>query len=112
MENISHPASIQERRLKPRMKCNYPAVVQGQVNGGKKFREEGRVINLSRCGIYMVLNQVIPDGKEVSIRIALPTGMLEFGSSKLATSGTVVRSESRLDGTFGVAIKFQNYRIL
>ena len=112
MENFSGPASFPDRRIKPRMKCNYPAVVQGYDYDGKKFKEKGRVINLSRSGIYVLLNQAIPDCNEASIRIALPTGILEFGTSKLDTSGTVVRREQRVDGASGVAIKFQNVRFL
>ena len=70
------------------------------------------VVNLSRSGIFMLLERAIPECDEVSIRIVFPTGMLEFGSSKLATVGKVVRRENREDGAFGVAIKFQNYRII
>jgi hypothetical protein len=112
MENHSEPAPFLERRLKPRMKCNYPAMIQGQDGGGKKFKEKGRVVNLSRGGNFVLLNQPIPDCYEVSVHIALPTGILEYGSSKLVTNGTVVRREPCLDGTFGVAIKFQNVRFL
>lgn len=112
MEDYSGLTSFPDRRNKPRMKCNYQARVQGLGYDGKKFGEEGRVTNLSRSGIFVLLNQAIPDGNEVSIRIALPTGILEFGTSRLATSGTVVRSEPNLEGAFGVAIKFQNVRFL
>ena len=87
-------------------------MIQGQDGSGKKFKEKGRVVNLSRNGVFLLLNQVIPDCYEVSLHIAFPTGILEYGSSKLATTGTVVRRELCLDGTFGVAIKFQNVRFL
>ena len=93
------------------MECNYPALVQGSNVSGEKFKEEGKVVNLSRSGIFVLLNQAIPDYYEVSARIDLPTGIAEFGSSRLTTIGTVVRSEPRGDGAFGVAIKFQHFQI-
>jgi hypothetical protein len=94
------------------MKCNYPAKVQGHDGNGKKFIEEGSVVNLNRSGILVLLNRAILDCYEVSVRIALPTEFLEFGTSKLATRGTMVRCEPRPNGVPGVAIKFQHYRIL
>jgi len=112
MENNSETAPLLERRIKPRMKCNYPAMVQGQDGTGKKFNNKGRVVNLSRSGIFVLLNQAITDCSEVSVHIAFPTGILEYGSSKLATTGSVVRRELSQDGTFGVAISFQNVRFI
>ena len=112
MEFLYNSGTFADRRLKPRMKCNYAAVVKGHDTSGKKFMQEGRVVNLSRSGIYVLLTQAIPDCHEISIKIALPTGFLDFGSSKLATTGTVVRRETGADGVFGVAIKFQNVRYL
>ncbi len=107
------PAPVSDRRLKPRRKCNYPIVVWGHSRIGMQFMEEGIVTNLCKGGIYVVLNKPIPDCAEVSMRIALSvTRILEFGSSKIATTGTVVRKETRPDGTFGVAIQYQNYRTL
>jgi hypothetical protein len=94
------------------MKCNYPAKIQGREGNGKRFEETGRVVNMSRNGIFMLMNRAILDSYQVSVQIALPTGILEYGSSKLITTGTVVRSEPFPDGTFGVAIKFQNVRYL
>ena len=112
MDNHSVKAPFLERRLKPRMKCNYPAKIQGREGNGKKFEETGRVVNMSRNGIFVLMNRAISDSYQVSVQIALPTGILEYGSSKLITTGTVVRTEPCPDGTFGVAIKFQNVRYL
>ena len=93
------------------MECNYMALIQGCVATGMKFKEKGQVVNMSRSGIFMLLRHAIPECNEVSVRIVFPTGMLEYGSSKLATVGTVVRREYQEDGAFGIAVKFQNYRI-
>jgi len=112
MEDYSLITPFVEQRLKPRIKCNYVATIQGRDGSGKKFKEKGRVLNLSRSGIFLILNQAIPDCDEVLVRITFPTGILEYGSSKLATTGTVVRRELCLDGNFGVAINFQKFRFL
>jgi PilZ domain len=94
------------------MECSYQALVQGRDENGMRFKQKGEAVNLSRSGIFLILDGAIPECQEVSIRIILPTGHLEYGSSKLATVGTVVRRENRQDGALGIAIKFQNYRII
>lgn len=101
-----------ERRSKPRMVCNYPAYVRGKNEEGKNFEEPARVINMSSGGVYLLLNRAIPSGEELSIRIAMPTGSLDLGSSKLATNGTVVRGEAKTKGIFGIAVKFNSYRFV
>jgi hypothetical protein len=103
---------IPERRLKPRCKCDYPARVRGQDENGKSYQADGRAINLSRNGVYLIVNRDIPKGMELSIRIALPTGSLELGTSKLVLRGTVVRGEFHSETTYGKAIKFDGYRFL
>jgi hypothetical protein len=110
--NNSGAGPYLERRSKPRMMCDYRVLLQGRDGNGKKFKEEGRAVNMSRSGILVLLNRGIPECHNISLWVVLPTGILEFGSSKLATVGTVVRSEPVEDGAFGIAIKFKNYRLL
>jgi hypothetical protein len=101
-----------ERRKKPRFQCDYPANVQGFELNGEFFQVEGRVVNLSRNGVNIRLSRKIPNGMEISIRIAFPTGLLELGTSNLAVHGKVVRSEALSETLCGVAVKFQDYRFL
>jgi hypothetical protein len=101
-----------ERRSKARMKCTYPAMIRGCTSDGKKFEENGTVLNLSASGAYVLINHMIEVGQELSVKIALPTGSLEWGSSKLATSGVVVRTEYLSEEVLGIAILFQHYRFL
>jgi hypothetical protein len=112
MKNNSTDAPFLEKRVKPRIKCNYAAMIQGQDGSGKKFEEKGRVMNLSHSGIFLILNQAIPDCDKVTVHIAFPTGILEYGTSKLATTGTVMRKEVCVDANLGIAIKLQNFRFL
>jgi hypothetical protein len=106
-------SSILERRGKPRMKCAYPAMVKGSsLPNGKKFEENATVLNLSASGAYVLINHIIKNGQDLSVKIAFPTGSLEWGSSKLATNGVVVRTEGLSEGVLGIAIMFQSYRFL
>ena len=103
---------VAERRTKPRIICDYSAVVKGYDEQGLKFIEKARVLNLSQSGIFLVTNRSIRPETEVYVKIALPTGSLEWGTSKLLTSGIVTRNEFQSDGSVGIAIKFQHYKFL
>ncbi len=105
-------SSVPEKRSKPRMKCAYPAMVRGSLLDGKKLEENGTVLNLSASGAYILLNHIIKKGQDLSVKIAFPTGSLEWGSSKLATNGVVVRTEDLSEEVLGIGIMFQNYRFL
>jgi len=112
MNSFSDVVYLPERRIKPRIRCDCPARIQGHDENGKKFEEDGRAINLSRSGLYILLNREITNGMDLSIRLALPTGYLDLGTSKLALEGKVVRGELRSETVFGIAVEFQNYRFV
>jgi hypothetical protein len=101
-----------ERRAKPRINCDFPALVRGRDPLGKKFEENARVINLSTSGIYVLVHRSIQPGDVLSLRIALPTGSLRWGTSNLSANGIVVRNELQSDGVTGIAIKFMTYKFL
>ena len=94
------------------MKCAYPAMVRGLSPDGKKYEENATVLNLSASGVYFLFNRSIQTGQDLSVKIAFPTGSLEWGSSKLNTSGVVVRTEKVSEGVLGVAILLQRYRFI
>jgi hypothetical protein len=110
MDQIARNAPFIERRAKHRINCDYPAIVRGRDPLGKKFEENARVINLSTGGIYVLVRHSIQPGAFLSVRIALPTGSLRWGTSNLSANGTVVRSELHSDGVTGIAIKFERYK--
>ena len=112
MDQNARNIAVVERRSKPRIKCAYPAIVRGCSLNGKKFEENAAVLNLSASGVYVLLNCFIQKDQELSVKIAFPTGSLEMGTSKLATTGIVVRTEALSEGVLGIAIKFQHYRFL
>jgi hypothetical protein len=112
MDQYPNNGFFVERRGKPRMKCAYPAMVLWHSQDKKKFEENGTVLNLSASGVYVMLNRKIENEQELSVKIAFPTGSLELGSSKLNTSGVVVRTETISEGVLGIAIQLQRYRFV
>jgi hypothetical protein len=112
MDKITKNIHFLERRMKPRINCDYPAIVQGCDSAGKRYKGNARVINLSTGGIYMMFDRSIQKGGTLSVRIALPTGSLQWGISRLATKGNVIRSEFQSDGNYGIAVQFQDYKFL
>jgi hypothetical protein len=112
MELTANKTLSTERRIKHRINCDYAAVVKGCDAMGTRFTEHARVINLSSSGISVVAKHAIQNGTEVSVRIALPTGSLAWGTSKLAATGIVIRNELQMNNEVGMAIRFHEYKFL
>ena len=101
-----------DRRVKPRIECDYQAIVEGFDCAGIKYRGQGRLINLSAGGLFLVINRDIENGSKLSVIVHLSKSPLDADAPKLATNGIAVRTELQIDGTCGVAVKFQNYRFI
>ncbi len=101
-----------DRRLKPRIECDYPAVYEGSDDDGGKYNDQAKLANLSASGLYMLANRQIENGTKLSVTVMLSSAFDDRDAPKLATSGVVVRSEHRFNGTCGIAIKFTHYRFL
>ena len=112
MDKDTTEAFIPERRISERIICEYSAIVRGSSPDGKKFEEIVTVLNLCATGAYLLINRNIETGQKLSVKIAFPTGSLDFGSSKLATKAVVTRTETYSEGVLGIAIKFLHYRFL
>ncbi len=102
-----------DRRIKPRIVCDYPAVVVGVNDRGEKYKDDATLANLSGSGLFMWASHCIENGAQLSVTISLTTSQLQAEEiPKLATRGVVVRTEPQPNGTCGVAIKFNHYRFL
>jgi hypothetical protein len=112
MEWIDQDGIAAERRSKSRITCNFAAIVRGREENGREFEENANVMNMSAGGAYLILNREIQVGDELAVRIALPTGSLKTGTSKLATKGIVLRGEEINYVSYGIAVKFTSYRFL
>ncbi len=99
-----------ERRIKPRVICDYPAIVEGHDEYGNKFNDSAKLTNLSASGLFMKANRRITIGSQLSVTILLTSAQIDINTPKIATNGIVVRSEPQIDGTCGIALKFNGYR--
>jgi hypothetical protein len=102
----------QDRRIKPRVSCDYPAIVEGYDDAGKKYRENAKLANLSASGLYMKANRKIENGSKLTVTILLTIELVDIDTPKVATNGVVVRIEPQIDGTCGIAMKFNKYKFL
>ena len=101
-----------DRRIKPRVACEYPVLIEGYDKNGNKFNEDGRLANLSASGLFMMARRIIDNGSPLSVTVLLTSSIMDKDTPKIATNGIVVRTEPQIDGTCGIAIKFDNYRFL
>jgi hypothetical protein len=101
-----------DRRIKPRVDCDYPVLIEGFDGDGNKYNESARLANLSASGLFMKAQRNIENGSTLSVTVLLTSEIVEKDTPKIATNGIVVRTEPQTDGTCGIAIKFNNYRFL
>ena len=99
-----------DRRVKPRIECDYLAFVEGSNGGSNKYHDQAKLVNLSASGLFMLVNREAVNGSKVSVTIHLANSSSTPDAPKLVMNGIVVRTEPRTDGMCGMAVKFQNYR--
>jgi hypothetical protein len=104
--------TTQDRRVKPRINCDYPAIIEGYEVDGTRFKEHAKLANLSASGLFMLSNCSVQNGSKLSITVLLSNLLVDIDAPKLSTNGIVVRTESLPNGTCGIAIKFSNYRFM
>ena len=104
--------STPERRGKPRIACSYPALLRGHKEGSK-FEARAVLANMSASGMYLQTKRPIDKGENLFVLVRLSTGPLDKeGKPRLAVSGSVVRVEPKMDGSYGVAIELHQHRFL
>ncbi len=101
-----------DRRIKPRIECDYPAIIEGVDGDGAKYNDNAKLANLSASGLFMLAGRHIEHGTKLSVTVLLSNSIENGDAPRLATSGTVVRIEPRPNGSFGIAVKFSHYRFL
>ena len=101
-----------DRRVKPRINCDYPAIIECTDTNGVKYIDHAKLANLSASGLYMLANNHLEKGSKLSVIVNLSNSLTDTDVPKLATNGIVVRTEPQTDGRCGIAIKFWQYRFL
>lgn len=105
--------TTQDRRIKPRISCDYPAIVMGYDDQGQKYTDDATLANLSASGLYMWAHRYIENGSKLTVTVRLCNALLiDEDTPQLATNGVVVRTEPQTNGTCGIAVKFNHYRFL
>jgi hypothetical protein len=105
-------SNFPERRKKPRVDFDYPAIVEGIDQQGKTYKENAKLANLSASGLYMWAECDIEHDSKLSVTVLLSSMLSDMETPKLATKGIVVRTEPQTNGTCGVAVKFSHYRFI
>ncbi len=100
-------------RRKPRMNGPCAAIVHGIDANGQAFRTETLLENLSASGLYFRLQHPVPIGEKLFVVFAFtPQDIREASGPKVATRGTVCRSEAHPDGHCGLAMTMQQWRFV
>ena len=99
-----------DRRVKPRIDCDYPAIIKGYDVDGTKYSDHAKLANLSAGGLFMLANRLIENGSRLAVTVLLSNSLIDKDAPKLATNGIVVRTEPQTNGTCGIAVKFYQYR--
>jgi len=102
------PSIQNNRRREWRLDLPLPAVIEGQLPQGKKFKEATLIRNISSTGAYFSLDSGLVVGSKLNLVIALPKKLTEGRDVKLNVGGITVRLEQPdVKGKRqGVAIRF------
>jgi c-di-GMP-binding flagellar brake protein YcgR len=101
-----------ERRRALRVDLPFAAIVRGMDATNDRFTEHATLDNLSACGLYLRLRRPVEPGGNLFLVVRLAITDEQAPAARIALRGTVVRSESLMDGRCGVAIAFDQHRFL
>ncbi len=101
-----------DRRGKPRLRCNYPAIVRGSDPNTARFEEPATLCDLSASGLYLRMRREIERGTKLFVCFRMSTSAPHVQAPTLAIRGVVVRTEARTDGTCGLGIRLLRYHVL
>lgn len=62
--------------------------------------------------MYMKADRKIESGSTLSVTMLLTSAFIDKDTPKIATNGIVVRTEPQIDGSCGIAVKFNSYKFL
>jgi len=104
---------FKERRTSDRIEAAYPATMRGVDIEGQHFKEQTLSQNLGAGGLYLRLRRAVREGAPISVAVRLSTAPdVTIPVLRLAARGTVLRVEPNLDGSYGVAVRFERRRVL
>lgn len=92
-----------ERRGHTRFEMGFPVLVQVTTHHGERLSCRSRVENISGGGLFVKLDHEVPVGAPITALVTLAD------DTTLAVNGQVVRSMPQ-DGTYGLAVRYSEYR--
>ncbi len=95
---------IVERRSKPRIEGRFPAMVRGTTAHGEPFEVQTLLDNLSVSGLHVRLGHQVAVASPLFASIRLP-------GIEVKAKGVVKRIELEQDGSFGLGVAFDSYRV-
>jgi len=103
----------EDRRAKPRMDCDYPALLRQRLVDGGTIERLVTISNIIASGMYLRTQHYVPRGQILFILTRLSNKSSKKSEApNLAASAKVVRVEPKPDGSYGVAIRLQRYRLV
>ncbi len=106
------PSLSAERRAKPRIACTYPAIVRGVENSGARFQDVAQLRDLSASGVYLQSKRAMQRGETLFLLFWFSSHPKPTQACALAARGVVVRTETRADGSHGIALRLERYRFV
>lgn len=102
-----------ERRVKPRLACNFPAVIRAHTRDSTLSQIKATVINISASGMYLSTQRHIQRGAI----IFLITRFSNFKQGKntvpvIAAVAEVVRVTTKPNGEYGLGLRIRRFRFL
>jgi c-di-GMP-binding flagellar brake protein YcgR len=97
-----------DRRREWRFDLPLPAIVEGMLSEGKKFKEKTLLENISSTGAYFCLDSGVTVGSKLNLVIEIPSELSPEKKIKLQLGGLAVRLEklSKKEKKQGVALRF------
>ena len=103
--------TIEERREKPRIDCNYPAAVFVQGPSGSVREDQAEVVNLSADGLRLSTRQEYPVGSNLQVQTRFSRKRPpSAGSPELWIDARVIWSKTRGEGVWGIGLKIESYK--
>lgn len=115
LSNDSTPVmgAWEERRSKPRVRVDCPALVRRRNGTNAKIEEDAIVENASACGLYLHLSHSIEPGSRLLVLFSLACHSSDKANvPRVAVRGVVVRTEPQGEDTVGLGIKIERYRLI
>ncbi|MBV1874297.1 MAG: PilZ domain-containing protein [Gammaproteobacteria bacterium] len=95
-----------DHRMNTRTNMVCPVYIHGITAGGKKIKTHSVTGNLSESGLFMPMPYCLKIGSIVFTITKL------FNGAKIAARGTVVRVENKSPNLFGLAVCFNQSRLI